>query len=224
LPAVLAPAERRRTSLAVRLAIDAGLQALAAAGADAADLAGVFGSSEGDGETIHSICSAVAQPGYPVSPTRFHNSVHNAPAGYWSIATGSRSGSSSVCAADDTAAAALLDAAVQAVAEEAPVLLVLYDVVPPAPLARLPQVGQPFAAALLLRPLGAGMPGRPLGLRLAPGPADPPRPAALGTGHADLWANPAARILALLEGLSRDQAAALCLPYGTQQHLALELA
>ena len=38
------------------------------------------------GDTIHAVCTALTEPDYPVSPTRFSNSVHNAPAGYWSIA------------------------------------------------------------------------------------------------------------------------------------------
>ena len=40
---------------------------------------------------------ARASPEREVSPTRFHNSVHNAPAGYWSIATRSHEPSTSLC-------------------------------------------------------------------------------------------------------------------------------
>ena len=46
-----------------------------------------------------------------LSPTRFHNSVHNAPAGYWSIATQSREPSTSLCRDDESFQAALLEAA-----------------------------------------------------------------------------------------------------------------
>ena len=45
-----------------------------------------------------------------VSPTQFHNSVHNAAAGYWSIATGSQQAAHLPGCHDVTAAAALLKA------------------------------------------------------------------------------------------------------------------
>ena len=46
----------------------------------------------------------------PVSPTQFHNSVHNTAAGYWSIATGSQQPTTCLACHDATAAAALLKA------------------------------------------------------------------------------------------------------------------
>ncbi len=46
----------------------------------------VFACSGGDTDVINRLCSALMLPGCPVSPQQFVNSVHNAPAGYWSIA------------------------------------------------------------------------------------------------------------------------------------------
>ena len=43
-----------------------------------------------NGQVIHEICEALATDEREVSPTRFHNSVHNASAGYWGIATRSQ--------------------------------------------------------------------------------------------------------------------------------------
>ena len=112
------PAERRRAGATVKLAIAAGSEALAQAGRDPADMAMVFAASGGDGETVHEILAVLARSTREVSPTRFHNSVHNAPAGYWTVATGSRAPSTSLCAFDESFAAGLLDAAVQATVQD----------------------------------------------------------------------------------------------------------
>ncbi len=77
---LLPPAERRRAGLTIKLAIAAGIEALQQAKHDPADMAMVFTASGGDGETIHAILSVLATDQREVSPTRFHNSVHNAPA------------------------------------------------------------------------------------------------------------------------------------------------
>jgi len=87
-PEALPATERRRAGRCVKLALAAGLDAVAGAGADAGALGAIFASSSGDGETCHAICETLASDDRLISPTRFHNSVHNAPAGYWSIATG----------------------------------------------------------------------------------------------------------------------------------------
>ena len=84
--------------MTVRLAIAAGTEALAQAGRDPAEMAMVFAASGGDGETIHEILAVLATEQREVSPTRFHNSVHNAPSGYWALATGSRAPSISLSA------------------------------------------------------------------------------------------------------------------------------
>ena len=59
-------------------------------GIAAPDAAVVFASGDADGENLHHILESLATPEHEVSPTRFHNSVHNAAAGYWNIATGAR--------------------------------------------------------------------------------------------------------------------------------------
>ncbi|MGH8142207.1 MAG: beta-ketoacyl synthase chain length factor, partial [Steroidobacteraceae bacterium] len=84
--AVLQPAERRRAGRVVRMALTIGAEAIVHAGADASRLPSVFASSGGDGDNCHEICEALAGSERLISPTRFHNSVHNAASGYWSIA------------------------------------------------------------------------------------------------------------------------------------------
>src|SRR5687767_8356979 len=93
-PALLPPAERRRSSEIIKLTLAVGREAITAAGLDAAGLPTVSASSGGDGETCHAICEVLASADRRISPTRFHNSVHNAAAGYWSIATGAMTSAS----------------------------------------------------------------------------------------------------------------------------------
>ena len=91
-------------------------------------------------------------PAREVSPTSFHNSVYNAPAGYWSIATHSRLASTSVCAYDVSFAAGLFEAAAYATVEHQPVMLIASDLPFPAPLHAIRPVEESFAAALLMTP------------------------------------------------------------------------
>lgn len=151
--ATLLPAnERRRAPKIVRIALATGAEALTAAGRDPALVPAVFTSSGGDGDTIHEIMSTLASPVRELSPTRFHNSVHNAAAGYWSIATGSRAASTSLCCHDGSFAAGLLEAAVQAIAGGKAVMLVAYDVPYPSPLAEARPIGPAFGVAMALSP------------------------------------------------------------------------
>ena len=85
-PAALPPAERRRTGAVVRLALAIGFEAISRAGVAASELPTIFSSSGGDGANCHEICVTLASGDRQLSPTRFHNSVHNAASGYWSIA------------------------------------------------------------------------------------------------------------------------------------------
>jgi hypothetical protein len=150
--ALLPPAERRRAGTTVKLAIAAGIEALAHAGRDPAEMAMVFAASGGDGETVHETLSVLATAQREVSPTRFHNSVHNAPSGYWSVATGSRAPSTSLCAFDDSFAAGMLEAAAQATVQECPVTLIAYDVPYPEPLHAVRPIVAAFSMALVLAP------------------------------------------------------------------------
>jgi len=76
--------------------------------------------------------------------------VHNAPSGYWGIATGSRAPSTSLCAFDWSFGAGLLEAATQAGADHESVLLIAYDLPYPEPLRGVRPMRHPFASALLI--------------------------------------------------------------------------
>jgi len=151
-PDVLPVVERRRTGLPVKLALNTGLDALARSGRRPDTLASVFTSSGADGTVNHQICETLASAQRDVSPTRFHNSVHNAPAGYWSIALRSRARSTSLCCFDWSFAAGLLEAGAYCVSEGEPVLLISYDLPYPEPMHAVRPITGTLGAALLLAP------------------------------------------------------------------------
>ena len=148
--AALPPAERRRATLATRVAITVAGEAVAAAGANAADLPSVFASSASNPDIIDEMCALLAAGNQALSPTKFHNSVHNSPAGYFGIAVGSRQASTSLCAFDASAAAGLLEAGLQCARGDRPVLLVSYDLPYPGPLGRARAVRDTWGVALVL--------------------------------------------------------------------------
>jgi len=219
-PDRLPPTERRRASLAVKAAVVVADQACAMAGVDAATVATVFTSASGDPAICHAMCEALAKPERVVSPTRFTNSVHNAPAGYWHIAVQSRRASTSLAAYDASANAGLLEAAVQCSATRAPVLLAAYDIPYPAPLHALRPLPDVFAFALLLVPDASPAPWR-LSVALAGGGA---AAHCDGDGLERLRRGiPAARALPLLQALAREREASLVLEAGGLD-LALQVA
>jgi 3-oxoacyl-(acyl-carrier-protein) synthase len=149
-PQSLPAAERRRTGPSVKLTLAAGLEATRHAGIEAARLPAVFTSSGGDGQNCHEICEVLASAERQISPTRFHNAVHNAAAGYWGIATGATAAANSLCAHDASFCAGLLEALTQVVAERSAVLLLAYDSAYPEPINAARPIPQAFAAALVL--------------------------------------------------------------------------
>ena len=210
--AILPPAERRRCGQATRYALQVAQEAMTQAAFPPTQAAVVFASSDADGENLHHILESLAQSEHEVSPTRFHNSVHNAAAGYWNIATGARTGANSLAAFDASFAAGLLEAAVQAVAENIPVLLVVFDLPFPSPLNEVRTITAPFAAALLLTPQATATSMARLQISLGTEQADS------AMDRAELEAlrsgNPAARALPLLQAIASEQGQRLSLNCG----------
>lgn len=209
---LLPPAERRRITDTVKLAMGVAGEAVTHAGLKAEDLMAVFTSSGGDGKTITAILEALASSEREVSPTRFHNSVHNAPAGYWSIATGCQEPSTSLCAHDFSFAAGLLEAATRAVTERRAALLVAYDMPYPAALAACRTIAAPFGTALVISPQQSATALAALSIDLRQGPvADTVlEEPALETLRAGV---PAARALPLLAAVARGAAQEMIIPH-----------
>jgi len=216
IPDLLSAAERRRSSHAARLAILAAQEALRAGEWRGEDVATVFASSDGDGDITQQICESLAGPAREVSPTSFHNSVFNAPAGYWSLATGSRLASTSVCAFDVSFAAGLIEAACFAAIEQQPVMLIASDLPFPFPLNTIRPVEQSFAAALLMTSTAGRAPL--MRWQIGFGPRRPATPFPAGLPDS-LRSNPAARCLPLLTMLARNRADNIMLEYSDSSTL-----
>ena len=208
-PELLPGAERRRASRVIKLALGVGLEAVRHAKADASTLATVFSASGADGHNCHALCEQLATDDRQISPTRFHNSVHNAAAGYWSIATRSMAACQVIGAFDASLGAGLLDALAQVVLDRQPVLLVAYDSEYPEPLRAKRDTPDCAGVALLLSPHADGALGR---ISLTPTQAsadtlDNPSLEALRV------AIPAMRALPLLRRMATGEAGDVVLDY-----------
>lgn len=149
---ILPPNERRRSSDSVRWAVQVAQEAIEQSGLDPRDVPTVFASSGGEMSVFDQLCRVLATEGRLVSPTLFHQSVHNAAAGYWGIATRSEQSSTALSCYDDSFAAGLVEAAAMVEAERCAVLLVAYDMVVPAPLNEARPITEGFAVAFVLGP------------------------------------------------------------------------
>ena len=149
-PQLLAPNERRRAPETVAVALEVALAACHAAGREPSALPSVFASMHGDLTITDYMCATLAaQPG-GISPTRFHNSVHNAAAGYWTIGAGAVHAATAISAFDATFAQGLLEALMQLAAGDEAVLLVGYDGGSAGPLAQVSRSDGLLGAALVL--------------------------------------------------------------------------
>jgi len=220
---LLPAAERRRTGIPVKLALAAGQAAFAHAARDPAATATVFTSSAGDGENLIQICATLASPEREISPTRFHNSVHNAAAGYWSIAVRSQEPSTSLCCYDASFGAGLLDAAAQIVVECEAVGLIAYDQTYPEPLHAVRPIKANFGVALVLTRERTSRAVAALEINLLPGvkrptPMDDHGLEALRTGV------PAARALPLLTAIACGATNSILLEHTGSNHLRVDVA
>ena len=158
-PQLLAPNERRRAPDSVAVALEVALAACTDAGRDPANLPSVFASMHGDLGITDYMCSTLVDTPASISPTRFHNSVHNAAAGYWTIGAGAMLPATAISAFDATFAQGLEEALVQLATGIEAVLLVAYDAPSAGPLAEVSRSEGLLGAALVLS--RASRPGTP---------------------------------------------------------------
>lgn len=151
-PQLLPANERRRAPDTVAVSMEVAARACADAGLASAQVASVFASTHGDLAITDYMCATLAEAPETLSPTRFHNSVHNAAAGYWSIATGCMGPYTAVSAWRHTFAAGLLESLAQAHSEARPVLLVAYDIEAKGPLASVVHSEGVLSCALVIAP------------------------------------------------------------------------
>lgn len=151
-PKFLPPNERRRATDLIRLAFKVCEEITPEDKDKQEKLASIFSSSGGDYQVLDQISKVLALPEKMVSPTLFHNSVHNSAAGYWGIATGSREASTSISAHDFSFFSGLIEAIVQVGHNQKSVQLAVYDTSPPEPMLAKRPITLPFACAFILRP------------------------------------------------------------------------
>lgn len=158
-PQLLAANERRRAPGTVAVALEAALAACEAADRAPASLPSVFTSHHGELTITDYICATLADDPRAISPTRFHNSVHNAAAGYWTIGAGAHTPATALSAGRYSFAQGLLEAMTQLQAGEDAVLLVAYDGFSSGPVGeQSPSEGLLGVAMVLSRTPCAGLP------------------------------------------------------------------
>ena len=212
-PALLAPNERRRAGVPARLAFAVCEEATRMSGIAAASMAGVFASANGEGSVVHGLLENLAGADRQLSPTAFHNSVHNAVAGYWTIGAGSLQPMTCIACQDWSFAAGLMQAYASCLVPAQAVLFCAYDAPVPHPLGAGRPVCAPFAAAFVLAPEPAGQALGRLTVRFEADAASHdgalPRAPAL---QALAGCSAAARSLRLLEALAAGTADMFALP------------
>ena len=219
-PDSLPATERRRAGKCVRLALAGGIEAARHAGRDPRDLGAIFTSSTGDGDNLHAICEQLASDDPLISPTRFHNSVHNAPAGYWGIATGSMHATDCIAAFDASFGAGLLEALARLAAQPSQALLLIaYDAPYPEPLHATRPIPDGFVVALAMSGAqeGGGPAVRVETTQLAPTRLEDPALESLRR------AIPAARALPLLALLARGESGEVILDYLDDMRLRVQV-
>lgn len=219
-PPLLPAAERRRAPETVLYAAQAAAEACAMAQCEPAGLPCVFSSTQGDIAITDYMCATLASAPLELSPTKFHNSVHNAAVGYWSIATGCEQASTAVSCWIHSFGAGLLEAALQVADTQAPVLLVAYDAAAAGALRSAIPFDCGFAVALVLAPAGQGS-GPQLSLTPAePGPASLPQ---ADWAQALIARNACADALALLQALAGAQPVQLRIAAGGEFALSAQV-
>jgi hypothetical protein len=147
--ALLPAALRRRTSTLTRAVVEVAGAAAQAADVALAELPVVVATDLGELVTTVDLLAMMNDGDGALSPTKFHNSVHNTASAYLGIATGNRRPATAVAAGAATCGVGLLEAALLLQDGHAHVLLILADEPVPAPLPG-PAVGAWEALALVL--------------------------------------------------------------------------
>lgn len=203
-PQLLAPNERRRAPESVAVALDVALAACAASGRDPSKLPSVFASTHGDLAITDYVASTLASEPRALSPTKFHNSVHNAAAGYWTIGNGCTAPTTAISAHDASFAQGLLEALSLLAAGHEAVLLAAFDASATGPLAGVSRSAGLLGGALVLV---ADPKTTPIQLRVTPVSA--PAPAADGALARRYSGNAMRPMLPLFDALAIGADAAL---------------
>lgn len=147
---LLHPRLRRRTSTLTRATVTALEAALAGSGVTIDQVRFVLVSSFGEIETTVDLLAQLGEPGGPVSPTKFHNSVHNTATGYLSIASGNNRESTALAGGPHNLEIGLLESLAGLAETSEDVVLLFAEELLPRPFERS-DADPTFAVALHLK-------------------------------------------------------------------------
>jgi len=224
-PEVIPANERRRAPLPVKLAIETSSQACEQSGISPQQLNCVFSSGFGDIDITDYMCRTLNTENKQLSPTKFHNSVHNAPAGYWTISTNCMQSANSVAGFAVSTTVTMLEAVAQLTTSGEPALLTFCDVPAKGPLIPVLVNQLPFSASIVLAPIVEDINSEDDAIDITLSVIDEPVewPDLAMTSLVTLYQhNPSARILCLLEALAGDRKEIL-MPLSAETALKLEL-
>ena len=155
---------RRRAPALSRMSVEVFEQAATRAGCDAALTPSVWATAHGEHATALRLLKMMPRGEGKLSPTHFHNSVHNTPSGYASIATGNVCSSTTLTGGAELVMSALLEAWCRLATRGGDVLLVLADEQLQTPF-ESPDMTAPLALSLCLSAQPAGASAVLSGLR-----------------------------------------------------------
>ncbi len=118
---------RRRATPLTRMAIDAMHQAATMGNADLGTIPSVWATAHGEHSSAIALLAMMQRGEGKLSPTKFHNSVHNTASGYASIATGNRAPSTTLTGAGELVISAFVEATCMLESLERDIVLVLAD-------------------------------------------------------------------------------------------------
>lgn len=219
--ALLASNERRRAPDTVLLALEVAAAACTDAQLDPKILPSIFASINGDLAVCDSMSTTLAASPELVSPIKFHNSVHNAAVGYWTIATAAVEASTALSASNETFAEGLLEAAVYALSEERPVLFVTYDMQVVGALASVTKSDGLFGVALVIAPKADQLTKCGLDIELVDLTIDAVTEVASSPAEAAVSGNALAPMLPALERIAQGDSRPLVLPLARHRGLSL---
>ena len=208
----------------MRLAVESSWQASQASIYQPEELSCVFVSALGDTQLTDYMCKVLAGDSKMLSPTKFHNSVHNAAAGYWTISTGCMKAANSVAGYEESVSLTLLEALTQISIEQKPILITFYDAPVSQVLKSLLKNEHSFAVSLVLAPEDADCEGTVISTSVKNEPVQWP---VLGKPNDRIntlyESTPTARVLAILDKLRQASPTNLALPLSEGTSLDIQL-
>lgn len=225
IPLSMSKRERARAPYLVKLAVAAAEQACAASGFSPGELAMVFSSSMSDTEVTDYMCRTLIENPSEMSPTKFHNSVHNAAAGYWAISNAVHKPATAISGSNQhSAALALVEAASQCDQDGSSVLLVVYDILCPPSFNCILDITSSLAFALVLTPVGRNSDIAPIvSLEMDANVDKAESDMISGTKKASglSFQNPTADLLPLMQCLASDSMVDVTLPMSAARRLSV---